>query len=198
MTAADRNNIIIMHRRPTALTTTSSKVAASRERRARRGDKLDSGGGIRNINGHLPNQSKIYPEKKLAVVRKCLVLFGLALFSLILINHFTANSDGSKDGNESGSWKLPKALHPKNALKRMRNGKSTYHSAQDSIEADGNAPQTANEFSQSPYTEEALNKNPYLGWQPPLAPSPLDSSFSWRRCFEADAKSDGTGQPGTW
>ncbi|KAL7539102.1 hypothetical protein ACHAXR_009023 [Thalassiosira sp. AJA248-18] len=33
----------------------------------------------------------------------------------------------------------------------------------------------------NPYTAEALEKNPNLGWQPP--PSHLDISFSWRTCF---------------
>lgn len=33
----------------------------------------------------------------------------------------------------------------------------------------------------NPYTSDAMEKNPYLGWQP-MFPSP-DSSFSWRTCF---------------
>jgi hypothetical protein len=34
---------------------------------------------------------------------------------------------------------------------------------------------------QSPYTSDALQKNPYFGWQPTF-PDP-DASFSWRQCF---------------
>lgn len=174
-----------MHRRPAA-SASSSKVAASRERRARRGDKLNSGGGgggIRNINGHLPLHTKQQPEKKGTGVGKWLLL-GLVLLSVIMLNHFTTNSASSSDG---GRWNLKKVS--KNALKRMRNGKSIHHS-HDSIAADADAAHS------SPYTAEALSKNPYLGWQPPLVPTPAGSTFSWRDCFKADAKSDGTGQPG--
>jgi hypothetical protein len=174
-----------MHRRPAA-SATSSKVAASRERRARRGDKLNSGGGIRNINGHLPLHTKQQPEKKGAGVGKY-ILLGLVLLLVILINHFTSNSASSTDGNDGGRWNLKKVS--KNALKRMRNGKSIHHSY-DSIAADADA------ANSSPYTVEALRKNPYLGWQPPIVPSPPGSTFSWRDCFKADPKSDGTGQPG--
>lgn len=177
-----------MHRRPAA-SATSSKVAASRERRARRGDKLNSGGSIRSVNGHLPHHSKQHPEKKGAGVGvgKCL-LIGIVLLLVLLINHYSSKSESTIDDNDAGRWNLGKVLHPKNALKRMRNGKSNYHSsAHESI---------ADETNSNPYTAEALSKNPYLGWQPSTVTSPLGSSFSWRECFKADAKSDGTGQPG--
>lgn len=49
--------------------------------------------------------------------------------------------------------------------------------------------------STNPYTSTALAQNPYLGWQPTLVSSPLGSSFSWRQCFKATPKSDGTEQP---
>lgn len=53
---------------------------------------------------------------------------------------------------------------------------------------------SGNAIGQNPYTAEALEKNPYLGWQPPLVPN-LGSSFSWRKCFKASPKSDGSDQP---
>ncbi len=186
-----------MYRRPTA-SAASSKVAASRERRARRGDKLNSGGGIRNTNGHLPLHSKQPPEKKGAGVGKC-ILFGLILLLVLLINHFATNSARITAGEHDGRWNFGKVLHPKNTLKRIRNANSNYHSVHDAIAADATSQsQVAGASNLSPYTVEALNKNPYLGWQPPNLLSPLGSSFSWRDCFKADAKSDGTGQPGVW
>ncbi len=182
-----------MHRRPAA-SATSSKVAASRERRARRVDKINSGGGIRNTNGHLPLHSK--QPKNGAGVGKC-ILFGLILFLVLLINHFATNSASIADGKIDGRWNFGQVLHPKNALKRIRIGSSKYHSAHNAIAADATS-QIAGASNLSPYTVEALNKNPHLGWQPPNLPSSLGSSFSWRDCFKADAKSDGTGQPGVW
>jgi len=58
-----------------------------------------------------------------------------------------------------------------------------------------NVPVRPYDGSKNPYTNTALAKNPYFGWQPTLASSPLGPSFSWRKCFKADAKSDGTDQP---
>lgn len=184
----------IMHRRPAA-SATSSKVAASRERRASRGEKLNNGGGIRNSNGSLPYQFKQHPENNGAGAGKCL-LVTLGSLLLLLIYHFCTKSSGTSDGENGNRWNLGKALHPKNSLKRIRNGNSNHHSSKDSIAADASSLVAG--ASMSPYTVEALNKNPYLGWQPPLVPSPLGSSFSWRDCFKADPKSDGTNQPGPW
>ena len=49
--------------------------------------------------------------------------------------------------------------------------------------------------NENPYTAAALERNPYLGWQPAPVTSPLGSSFSWRQCFNATPESDGTDQP---
>jgi hypothetical protein len=42
------------------------------------------------------------------------------------------------------------------------------------------------------YTSDALQKNPYLGWQPTF-PDP-DASFSWRSCFKAKPTADASDQ----
>ena len=175
-----------MHRRAAP----SLKVAASREARARRGNKLNNGGGIRNGNGLLPHHTKrnSYGKGKgssssgrvvlliaIGTIFVCLLLvWGGALY------HVSSNADGEGEGK--AKWKLG---NPKNAIRRIRNGVTKYHSVP--TNSDGN-----------PYTSEALAKNPYLGWQPPMVPSPLGSAFSWRECFKADAKSDGSDQPGMW
>jgi glycoprotein-N-acetylgalactosamine 3-beta-galactosyltransferase len=56
-------------------------------------------------------------------------------------------------------------------------------------------PVRLHDSGENPYTAKALEKNPHLGWQPTLISSPLGSSFSWRTCFKAEAKSDGSDQP---
>jgi len=182
-----------MHRR-TAKAATSSKVSASRERRAQRVNKLNNGGGIKNVNGHLPHYSKQYSSESMSRTKRILLIaFGIVIFCLLVIwvgaiYHVTTNSeeDGSGEGVGKGRWKFGRVSLPKNALRRMRNGKSKYQSINE-----GTQPEPV----QSIYTPEALKKNPHLGWQPQLVPSPHGSSFSWRACFKADPKSDGTDQP---
>lgn len=100
----------------------------------------------------------------------------------------STNSDGSDVGRKK--WELPK-----NALRRMRNGKSAYESAPKENIPEPDAFQTADESDKNPYSPEALAKNPYLGWQPKPVP-PNGPSFSIRECFKADPKSDGSDQPG--
>jgi glycoprotein-N-acetylgalactosamine 3-beta-galactosyltransferase len=183
-----------MHQRRTAASATSSKVAASRERRARRGNKLNNGGGIRSANGHLPLHSKHHAEGNNAASGKRLLVIAIGLIVIFLLLvwggalfHVTTNADGAGDG-DSGKWKIGKVSLPKNALGRLRNDKSKYQSDPDALHSVGGS-------DLNPYTADALEKNPYLGWQPPLVPSPLGDSFSWRKCFKADAKSDGSDQP---
>lgn len=188
-----------MHRRTAHATpsSSSSKVAASRERRATR-NKLSNGGGIRNINGNLPGSASkaskhhhydIGSGKRILVLAiglliACLLLFwGLALF------HVSTTSDINSSGGSNHMW--GRVSLPKNALRRMRNGKSNYKSEPILV-----PPQTADAANdQSPYTAEALDKNPHLGWQPQNVPSPIGNKFSWRTCFEADPTSDGSDQP---
>ena len=40
----------------------------------------------------------------------------------------------------------------------------------------------------SPYTAEALGKNPHLGWQSSLVPA--GANFTWRDCFKEEAQAD--------
>lgn len=188
------------HRRTAASSTTPSKVAASRERRARRVNKLNNGGGIRNANGHLPHHSKHHhPDDANAGLfgkRVLIIAFGLLVTCLLLIwggaiYHVTTNTeDGGDDGGRGGGGGGGSRWNPKNALRRMRNGKPKYQS-------EPIAPEEAAEVvaDTNLYTADALEKNPYLGWQTPLVVSPLGSSFSWRTCFKADPKSDGSDQP---
>mmetsp|Transcript_36153 Transcript_36153/g.66318 ORF Transcript_36153/g.66318 Transcript_36153/m.66318 type:complete len:550 (+) Transcript_36153:116-1765(+) len=181
-----------MHRR-TAASAASSKVSASRERRAKRVNTLNNGGGIRNVNGHLPHHSKNHSDDKSTGIGKRVLLLaiGLVFVCLLLIwggamYHVSTNSeDGSSEGSDKGRSK-PKVSLPKNTIRRMRNDNLKEQIVNEDIQSDPN---------QSPYTAAALVKNPHLGWQPPLVPSPLGSSFSWRTCFKADPKSDGTDQP---
>ena len=174
-----------MHRR-TAASTTSSKVSASRERRAKRVNTLNNGGGIRNVNGHLPHHSKHHSDDKNTGIGKRVLLLaiGVIFVCLLLIwggamYHVSTNSEDSRKTKVSPSKNAP-------TPRRMRNDKPKEEIVNEDIQSDPN---------QSPYTAEALVKNPHLGWQPPLVPSPLGSSFSWRTCFKADPKSDGTDQP---
>jgi len=148
-----------MYRR-TATSASSPKVSASRERRAKRENKLNHWGGHRKY---------------------------LLLIWVGAMYHVTMNSgDGKSEGTNKDSWKIGKVFLPKNFIRRMRNGKSKYQSANEDIKP---------EPDQNPYSLTALKKNPFLGWQPPLTHSPLGSSFSWRTCFKADPKSDGSDQP---
>ncbi|KAL7529918.1 hypothetical protein ACHAXR_005802 [Thalassiosira sp. AJA248-18] len=178
-----------MHRR----TAVPAKVAASRERRARRVNKLHHGGGIRNGNGHLPHHSKHNLHENKGVWQRIIwLIVGLLIVCLLLIwggavFHITTSTEDSSEGIETGKQGgFGRLSLPKNALRRMRNGKS---------EAD--VPKKIADVitNEGPYTAEALRKNPHLGWQPPIVPSPLGSSFSWRTCFKAEPKSDGTDQP---
>jgi hypothetical protein len=171
-----------MHRRAAAST---SKVEASRERRARRGSKLSNGGGIRFANGLLPHHLH-HPAERGGVLRK--LIFGTLCLLLILtwgavIHFFNTSSINGTDGRDESKWKFGGVSLPKNPLRRMRNDKSKYQSNHESI---------PEPVDQSPYTVSALEKNPYLGWQPPI----VGSSISWRTCFKAAATSDGTDQPG--
>mmetsp|Transcript_23953 Transcript_23953/g.50138 ORF Transcript_23953/g.50138 Transcript_23953/m.50138 type:complete len:539 (-) Transcript_23953:373-1989(-) len=169
-----------MHRR-TATSASSSKVSASRERRAKRVNKLNNG-GIKK-QGH-PKQ---YSGKRILFLASGLLIVCLLLIWVGAMYHVTRNSgDGKSEGGNEDSWKIGKVSLPKNAIRRMRNGKSKYLSANEDIKS---------EPDQNPYSLTALKKNPYLGWQPPLTHSPLGSSFSWRTCFKADPKSDGSDQP---
>lgn len=176
-----------MHRRAAASTTTS-KVAESRERRARRGTKLSNGGGIRNANGLLPHHLN-HPAEKGEGLGKFLmmVIFGTLFLCLTLfwggaIYHFTTNSSSDGDGSGDGmKWKFGGSL-PENPLRRIRNDKSKYQSNHESV---------SESIDLGPYTSAALEKNPHLGWQPPV----VSSSISWRTCFKAAATSDGKDQP---
>lgn len=173
-----------MHRRAAASTATS-KVAASRERRARRGTKFSNGGGIRNANGLLPHHLH-HPAERGGVLRK--LKFGTLCLCLMLIwggaiHFFNTSSTNETDDRDESKWKFGGVSLPKNPLRRIRNDKSKYQSNHESI---------SEPIDQSPYTVSALEKNPYLGWQPPF----IGSSISWRTCFKAAASSDGTDQPG--
>ena len=175
-----------MHRRSAASAASStSKVAASRERRAKRANKM--GGGIRNGNGQLPLHSKHKSDQSEGAGQRIILLIGGTIIICVLglwggaLLHVTTSSDGSSSGTKLG--------RAKDALKRMRNGKSNYQS-------EPAVPVNAADTSDgSPYMADALDKNPYLGWQPPSNPSPLGSSFSVRKCFKAGPKSDGSDQP---
>ena len=182
-----------MHRRAAASSSAavpSSKVVASRERRAAR--KLQNGGGIRTVNGHLPHHTKYNSHDKGSGRKGVILLVAIgAIFVLMLLvwggalYHVTssdAEDDGSDTDNNNKKWKFGRVSLPKNPLRRIRNGDTNhYHSMIDP--------------NQNPYTPEALQKNPYLGWQPKHVTSPLGSSFSVRECFKAEPKSDGSDQP---
>jgi len=165
----------------------SSKVAASRERRAaRRGNKLVNGGGIRNNGRNNLPYHNIKQHDKLGA-KKVVLLFAIGTVFIFLLMMWGGAIYHVTTEDESGTKKKWKIGNPKNALlKRMRNGNvSNYHSE----------PIISQDISTDPYNTKALAKNPYLGWQPPLVPSPKGSSFTFRDCFKADAKSDGTNQP---
>jgi len=184
-----------MHRRAAASASTPSKVSASRERRAQRTNKLKNGGGLRNGSEHGPYHSKHRADGRSAGSWLLLALGLLCAFFLLLwggaIFHLANNSGG---GSTKGGIQAAK-----NGLRRMRKGNSEHrstnagpdHGPEHRSAGEGHP----SEPNQSPYTAAALEKNPYLGWQPSPNPSPLGPAFSWRECFKADPKSDGTDQP---
>lgn len=187
-----------MHRRATT-SASSSAVSASRERRAKRVNKL-TGGSIKNVNGHSYHHShKLMGRGK----RILLLAFWLSIVCLLLIwlgamyRISTDSDDGSIEGGAEGRWKFGRVSLPKNALRRMRKGKSKYETIKEDVQSEINQNPYSSEtlLNENPYSSEALKKNPYLGWQPPLVHSPLGSSFSWRTCFKASPKSDGSDQP---
>jgi len=187
------------HRRTKAATTTSSsKVSASRERRARR--KLDGGAtnGCHGDGGGKGYGARVVLLAVGSIVLGAVILWGGALHRVTTTTE--AESDGDKGGNrvlsQLGKFPLPKGM------KRLRNSKihkpppNDADIVTDIIKDDNtNNNNNNNNNNDNPYNPAALAKNPHLGWQPPLLPSPLGYSFSWRVCFRADAKNDGSAQP---
>eukprot|EP01082_Thalassiosira_pseudonana_P001289 g1573.t1 g1573 contig10:2367169-2368815(-) len=178
-----------MHRRAAAPSVSSSRIAASRDRRAARrtNNLINAGAGSIGIihnptnshsNGRHHNKSSGGNLKRIAFVGVgVVVLFLLVAWGGALYHVTTSSSDGD-DHNVVGGG-------VKNALRRMRNpyNKPIKKSGRTSSSIDYT----------NPYTLDSLKHNPHLGWQPKIHPSP--PSFSWRTCFKADAKSDGTDQP---
>lgn len=168
-----------MHRRTAASTpATSSKVAASRERRAARlrNNNLNGGAGGIGVpyNGQHNKRDGGDVKKKIIIAVGTLTVGILSGLWVAALYHVTANNSEA-DGSSAGSGKfLPKTM---NTLRHIRNTKDRAQ---------------LSDYSNI-YTTEALEKNPYLGWQPTIAAS--DSSFSWRSCFKAKPSEDGTNQP---
>jgi hypothetical protein len=161
-----------MHRRTAPTLASSSKVAASRERRARR--KIQNGNGMHRSSAKSYNALG-YGQRILILTVSLLVVI-LLLFWIGAVFHLSSTTTQSDEG------RMPAIRN--NLLNFKPNNKPS-----------NNVPVRPYDGRKNPYTNTALAKNPYFGWQPTLASSPLGSSFSWRKCFKADAKSDGTDQP---
>mmetsp|Transcript_31612 Transcript_31612/g.63856 ORF Transcript_31612/g.63856 Transcript_31612/m.63856 type:complete len:530 (-) Transcript_31612:107-1696(-) len=159
-----------MHRRTAPSLAASSKVVASRERRARR--KVQNGNGM--------NRSSAKSNSALGYGQRILVLTVSLIVVILILVWIGAMFHLSTTTSQSDEGRVPSIrnnlLNDKPKIKK-------------------NTPVRPYDGSKNPYTSTALAQNPYLGWQPTLASSPLGSSFSWRQCFKADPKSDGTDQP---
>lgn len=155
-----------MHRRTAPSLAASSKVAASRDRRARR--KVPNG-----TNGHrsIKSNNALGYGQRILILTVSLIIVILIMFWIGAVLHLSTTS-------QSDEGRMMPAIRNHLLNNKPNNNKVGPY--------DG---------STNPYTNKVLAKNPYLGWQPTLASSPSGSSFSWRKCFKADAKSDGTDQP---
>ena len=177
-----------MHRRAAASTPTTSKVAASRERRAarlRNNNLINGGAGSIGVpyNGHANKRDDTDVRKKLLIAAGTLTVGILGGLWIAALYHVTATSDEPL-ANQSLDGKL--LLNPTmNTLRRTRRKGSN---AKKSYDGSSNVKDYSNI-----YTKEALQQNPYLGWQPTI-PAP-DASFSWRSCFKAKPTEDATHQP---
>ena len=159
-----------MHRRTAPSLAASSKVVASRERRARR--KVQNGNGM--------NRSSAKSNSALGYGQRILVLTVSLIVVILILVWIGAMFHLSTTTSQSDEGRVPS----------IRN-----NLLNDKPKIKNNTPVRPYDGSKNPYTSTALSQNPYLGWQPTLASSPLGSSFSWRQCFKADPKSDGTDQP---
>lgn len=166
-----------MHRRTAPSLAASSKVAASRERRAAR-KKIQNGSGRA---GPLQRSSKrsnsggLGYGQRILVLTVSLIIVILILFWIGAMFHLSTTTTSQSD-----EGRMPAIRN------NLLNGKPKLNN---------NMPVHPYDGSTNPYTSTALAQNPYLGWQPALVSSPLGSSFSWRECFKATPKSDGTDQP---
>ena len=175
-----------MHRRTATFTpAASSKVAASRERRTarlRNNNLINGGAGSIGVpyNGHI-NAKKMQGGalgKKFIIAAGTVtvgVLCGLWIAALFHVT--TNNSDGSATSI--------------NTLRRVRQNNQHYH--ENKGYENENVNDAGNRDYSNIYTSDALEKNPYLGWQPDLTAP--DESFSWRSCFQSPPTEDGTNQP---
>lgn len=154
-----------MHRRA-ASSSTSSKVAASRERRERR--KIQN--GMQRSAARPFNNGGLGYGQRIMIISVTLIVVILLLLWIGAMFHLSSTTHNS-EGRPGQQMIMPSAI---------RNDKPIIRS---------------HDSSENPYTTTALAENPYLGWQPKLVSSPLGSSFTWRTCFKASAKSDGSDQP---
>ena len=161
-----------MHRRTAPSLAASSKVAASRERRRARKKIQNNGNGLLHKSSTTKSKGALGYGQRILVLTITLAFVALLLVWIGALFHLSATSDYDKG-------RLPAIRNSLlDVVKHNDNNKPIRH--YDGIE--------------NPYTEVALEQNPYLGWQPALVSSPL-STFSWRECFKATPKSDGTDQP---
>lgn len=180
------------HRKGAATPATSSKVAASRERRAARlrNNNLTGAGSLGipyngHSNTHHQSDKGVF-QKKLIIAAGTLAIGIISGLWIAALYHVSTNSDPTQHGGvRSGKLFLPKTM---NTLRRIRKSLGDTKSRYDGSEKDAEMKDYSN-----PYTPEALEKNPFLGWQPKI--DPPDSSFSWRSCFKAKPTEDGTNQP---
>lgn len=178
---ADFTKLSTMHRRTAA--PTSAKVAASRERRAARLRNGGAGSIAVPYNSHAKHADGGGAfRKKLIVAAGTLTVGILSGLWIAALYHVTSNTDAGGDVGGGSKYSFPKSM---NTLRQMRH-KNT--------EKKTSALSLADEVDYSNiYTEEALQKNPYLGWQPQF--SPPDNNFSWRSCFKAKPTADASDQP---
>mmetsp|Transcript_6299 Transcript_6299/g.14537 ORF Transcript_6299/g.14537 Transcript_6299/m.14537 type:complete len:529 (-) Transcript_6299:69-1655(-) len=146
---------------------TSNKVAASRERRVKR-----LNGRRKSGFGGFGHRKQSSDGNRLAgALVIAAALAGISLVSL-WIRALVHVSEGPH--------------------KTARNGHGT-----NGIDAHARGGDTSSSGNESPYTTEALNKNPYLGWQPKASHPHHDNgkTFSVRECFKNDPKTPASKQP---
>lgn len=176
----------MLRRTATSTPAASSKIAASRERRAARLRNSNLNGGAGSIavpyNGHTPKSDGGAVTKKLLIAAGTLAAGILSGLWIAALYHVTTNSDANNP--PEGKFSLPNTI---NTLRRVRNREKKVEAISSPVIGAIKTDYT------DIYTKEALEKNPYLGWQPQY--SPPDPSFSWRSCFKAKPTADASTQP---
>ena len=140
-----------MHRRTAA--PTSSKVAASRERRAARLRNNGAGSIAIPYNGHKHVDTSGALRKKLIIAGGTLTVGILSGLWIAALYHVTSTAD---DGSSSHG-KLSMSGPINTSLRQIKNKKKDSSAIISSS--------SAMDYSNI-YTPEAIQQNPYLGWQP--------------------------------